>query len=132
MFYELKLKTKKLAENGEEKEVVERYITDVELFAEAEAKGLEQYNGDCDVFSIVRSKVIEIVNKKEEDKSFFKATIISTFTDDNDNEKENKYYNLVCAKDITEANKLIQDYMRQGLEDMRLDAIQKTKILDVL
>lgn len=41
---------------------------DVELFAEAEAKGLEQYNGDCDVFSITRSKVIEIVNEKEEGK----------------------------------------------------------------
>lgn len=132
MLYEIKLKVNKENSKGEVKEVIEHYITDVELFAEAEAKGLEQYNGDCDVFSIARSKVIEIVNKKEEDKSFFKATIISTFTDDNDNEKENKYYNLVCAKDITEANRLMQEHMRQGLEDMRLDAIQKTKIIDVI
>ena len=132
MFYEIKLKVNKDNEKGEVKEVVEHFITDVELFAEAEVKGLEQYNGDCDVFSIVRSKVIERVNKKEENKSFFKATIISTFTDDNDNEKENKYYNLVCAKDITEANRLMQEHMRQGLEDMRLDAIQKTKIIDVI
>ena len=28
------------------KEVIEHFITDVELFAEAEAKGLEQYNGN--------------------------------------------------------------------------------------
>lgn len=132
MFYEIKLKVNKESEKGEVKEVVEHYVTNVELFAEAEAKGLEQYNGDCDVFSIVRSKVIEIVNKKEENKSFFKATIISTFTDDNDNEKENKYYNLVCAKDITEANRIMQEHMRQGLNDMRLDAIQKTKIIDVI
>lgn len=132
MFYEIKLKVDKENEKGEVKEVVEHFITDVELFAEAEVKGLEQYNGDCDVFSIVRSKVIEIVNKKEEDKSFFKATIISTFTDYNDNEKENKYYNLVCAKDITEANRIMQEHMRQGLNDMRLDAIQKTKIIDVI
>lgn len=132
MLYEIKLKVKQQTDNGDEKEVVERYITDVELFAEAEAKGMEQYNGDCDVFSIARSKVIEIVNKKEEDKPFFKATIISTFVDYNDNEKENKYYNLVCASDITEANKLMQEHMRQGLQDMRLDAIQKTKIIDVI
>lgn len=132
MLYEIKLKVDKENCKGEMKEVIEHYIADVELFAEAEAKGLEQYNGDCDVFSIARSKVIEIVNKKEDDKPFFKATIISTFTDDNDNEKENKYYNLVCAADITEANRLMQEHMRQGLEDMRLDAIQKTKIIDVI
>lgn len=132
MFYELKLKVKQLADNGEEKEVVERYITEVELFAEAEAKGMELYNGECDVFAITRSKIIEIVNKKEDDKPFFKATIIKEYTDDAGNEKEMKYIVLVCAKDITEANKLMQDYMRQGLEDMRLDAIQKTKIIDIL
>lgn len=132
MFYEIKLKVDKENDKGEKKEVIEHFITDVELFAEAEVKGLEQYNGDCDVFSIVRSKVIEIVNEKEDGKPFYKATIISLSLDENGNEKENKYYNLVCAADITEANKLMQDYMRQGLEDMRLDAIQKTKIIDVI
>ena len=105
MFYEIKLKVEKENSKGEMKEVVEHFITDVELFAEAEAKGLEQYNGDCDVFSITRSKVIEIVNEKEEGKPFYKATLIDIFIDDNGNEKETKYYNLVCAKDITEANR---------------------------
>lgn len=132
MFYELKLKVKQLADNGEEKEVIERYITEVEFFAEAEAKAMELYNGECDVFAISQSKIIEIENKKEDDKPFFKATIIKTFIDDAGNEKDTKYPVLVCAKDITEANKLMQDYMRQGLEDMRLDAIQKTKIIDIL
>lgn len=130
--YEIKLKVNKENEKGEVKEIIEHYITNVELFAEAEAKGLEQYNGVCDVFSITRSKVVEIVNKKEEGKPFYKATIISISLDENGNEKENKYYNLVCAADITEANKLMQEHMRQGLEDMRLDAIQKTRIIDVL
>ena len=114
------------------KEVVEHFITDVELFAEAEANGLEQYNGNCDVISITRSNVVEIVNEKEEDKPFYKATLIDIFIDDNGNEKETKYYNLVCAKDITEANRLMQEHMRQGLNDMRLDAIQKTKIIDLI
>ena len=132
MFYEIKLKVEKENSKGEMKEVIEHFITDVGLFAEAEAKGLEQYNGNCDVFSITRSKIIEIVNKKEDNKPFFKATIIKEYTDDAGNEKEMKYPVLVCAKDIAEANKLMQDYMRQGLEDMRLDAIQKTKIIDIL
>lgn len=33
---------------------------------------------------------------------------------------------------ITEANRLMQEHMRQGLNDMRLDAIQKTKIIDLI
>lgn len=132
MFYEIKLKVDKDNGKGEMKGVVEHFITDVGLFAEAEAKGLEQYNGNCDVTSITRSNVVEIVNEKEEGKPFYKATITSTFTDENGDEKENKYYNLVCAKDITEANRLMQEHMRQGLEDMRLDAIQKTKIIDLI
>ena len=40
MFYEIKLKVEKENSKGEMKEVVEHFITDVELFAEAEAKGL--------------------------------------------------------------------------------------------
>lgn len=60
MFYEIKLKVEKENSKGEMKEVIEHFITDVGLFAEAEAKGLEQYNGNCDVFSITRSNVVEI------------------------------------------------------------------------
>lgn len=141
MFYEIKLKVEKENSKGEMKEVVEHFITDVELFAEAEANGLEQYNGNCDVISITRSNVVEIVNEKEEDKPFYKATLIDIFIDDNGNEideyvyqrgKETKYYNLVCAKDITEANRLMQEHMRLGLNDMRLDGIVKTKIIDLI
>lgn len=132
MFYEIKLKVEKENSKGEMKEVVEHFITDVELFAEAEANGMEQYNGNCDVISITRSNVVEIVNEKEEDKPFYKATLIDIFIDDNGNEKETKYYNLVCAKDITEANRLMQEHKRQGLNDMRLDGIVKTKIMDLI
>lgn len=132
MFYEIKLKVDKDNGKGEMKEVVEHFITYVGLFAESEANGLEQYNGNCDVTSITRSKVIEIVNEKEEGKPFYKATLIDIFIDDNGNEKETKYYTLVCAKDITEANRLMQEHMRQGLKDMRLDGIVKTKIIDLI
>lgn len=64
MFYEIKLKVEKENGKGEMKEVIERFITDVELFAEA--------------------------------------------------------------------NRLMQEHMRQGLNDMRLDGIVKTKIIDLI
>lgn len=133
MYYEIKLKTEKEKENGEMKEVAEHFITDVELFAEAECKGMDLYNNNCDVFSIIRSKISEIVNRtdKTDDNHFFKATIVDVFSDDNGNEKETKYFVLVAAKNIPEANKRMESYLSQGF-DMKLDGIVKTKILDVI
>lgn len=136
MYYEIKLKANKVDEKtGEEKEVKEHFITDVELFSEAEAKGLELYasdNMECDVFSISRSNVTEIVNEKEEGQHFFKATVIDEQIDDKGVVKELKYYNLVAAKDLREANFIMENHLSQGLSDMRLDAIVKTKIIDLI
>ena len=133
MYYEIKIKTEKENAKGETKEVTEHYITDAELFSEAEQKGLELYANRCDVFAISRSKVREIVNlaDKTEENHFFKATITDVFTDDSGNEKETKYFVLVAAKDIPEANRRMEDYLRQGF-DMKLDGIVKTRILDVI
>lgn len=89
MFYEIKLKVEKENSKGEMKEVVEHFITDVGLFAEAEAKGLEQYVG-CNVFFITRSNVVEIVNEKEEGKPFYKATLIDIFIDDERGNRDKK------------------------------------------
>lgn len=133
MLYEIKLRVEQENSKGELKQVTEHYIVDgCEFFAEAEVKAMEEYNNDCEVFSIIQSRIREIVNTKEELKPFFKATITETFTNDDGPEKENKYPVLVCASDINEANKLMEEYLKQGLTDMRLDGIVKTKILDVL
>lgn len=131
MFYETRIKSTKKDEKGKEKEVTEKFITQDELFSGVEAKGLELYNGECDVTDIKRSKITEIINAKEEDKPFFKATLVDTFTDDEGVEKETKYNVLVCAKDVEEATKLMLEHMKQGY-DMKLDGIVKTNILDLI
>lgn len=133
MFFEVKLRVDKENSKGELKQVTEHYIVEgCEFFAEAEVKAFQEYNNDCEVFSITQSRIREIVNQKEEDKPFFKATIVSTFVNDDGSEKETKYPVLVCATDIKEANKLMDEYLKQGLDDMRLDGIVKTKIIDIL
>lgn len=134
MFYELKLRTTKVnKEKGVEKEVTEKYITDCGLFAEAELKGLQQYK-KCDVTHISRSDVREIVNPEEgSDKdNFYKATIVDIFINDDGSEKELKYKVLVAADSLDEATKKTLAYMEQGLQDMRLDGIVKTKILEII
>ena len=135
MYYEITDRVKRVKDDGTEKEVNERYITDCLTFAEAEQKGMEAYsadNTDGDVVAVKRSNVKEIVNENEEKEHYFKATIVDTFIDDNGKEKELKYYVLIRADNLTEATAKANEYMRQGLQDMRLDGIVKTKILELL
>lgn len=132
MLYEFKVKVERENAKGELKQVSEHYIIDgCELFAEVEAKALEEFGAECDVFAITRSKIKEIVNQKDIDKPFFKATVVDVYTDDNGEEKESSCQVLVCGKNVAEATKIIEEYLKTGF-DMRLDGIVKTKILDLL
>ena len=136
MYYEVTDRVKRVKDDGTEKETSERYITDCLTFAEAEQKGMEMYaasNTDGDVVAVKRSNVKEIVNEDEEKQHYFKATIVDTFIDDKtEKEKELRYYVLIRADDISEATAKAKEYMRQGLQDMRLDGIVKTNILELL
>lgn len=83
-------------------------------------------------FAIYRSKIREIINQKEDDKPFFKATVIDIFTDEvTGKEKETKYEILVCAESVAEATAITNEYLKQGY-DLRLDEIKRVKIVDYI
>lgn len=135
MYYEITDRVTRMKDDGTEKEVNERYITDSLTFAEAEQKGMEAYSDfslDGDVVAIRRSNIREIVNENEEKEYYFRATIADISVDEHGNEKELKYYVLIRADDLSEATAKANEYLRQGLQDMRLDGIVKTKILELL
>lgn len=132
MFYEIAIKVTKADERGKEKEVVERFITDVMLFAEAEQKGLELYNGQCDVVGIRRSNVYEIVNDKNEKDKYFRAKLASVFIDDNGKEKYTYYHVLVAAENMDAANRRMQEYMKAGMQDFLLLEIKETKLINLI
>lgn len=133
MLYEIKLSVEKTLDSGEQKTVKEHYICDAELHGDAEKTGFELYpNLQIDVFAVFRSDIKEIINEKEDDKPFYKATVIDVQTDlDTGKEKELKYQMLVCASDIVEATAIMNEYLKQGY-DMRLDGIRRVKILDYI
>ena len=136
MLYEITTKVTRFKKNGSnnevcEKEVTERYITDCELFSEAEYAGMKTYKdaSDGDVIAIKRSNVREIVNEQDDKDYYYKATIVTKTIDDKENEKEQKYYVLIRADNPTEAINKANEYMKQGLDEMVLDGLVKTKIL---
>lgn len=133
MLYELTLKVELADEVGNVKEIKERYITDDELFANVELKGLKLYDNECDVCAIKRSKVQEILNKRTyEDECIYNATLAQIFVDENTGkEKEQEYQVLFFAKNLKNATDYILEYVKQGY-DMEVKSVKKTSIKEVI
>ena len=138
MIFETSIKTTIVDKNGNDKVVTSRYIIEnAELFGEVENKLYEEFGNMAgfEVASIKISKLKEIINEApqgEECKIYF-ATIIDSFYDaDKDETTENQYTVALHAHDINEAHQAIDQYMKQGMEDMELVGLKCTKYISVL
>lgn len=135
--FEVKSRRVVMDNKGNDKSITEAFfIRDCVLWAEAETKMLKYYNCENDVVGMAISKVMEVVNEPTDtekmDMFVYRAVIASIYTDDDGNEKEMKYPVLLWAKNIDEAMNVVNNYLRQGLEDMSLVSITKTKIVEVI
>ena len=139
MIWETSIKTVVTDEKGNDRNVTSRYIVEnAELFGESESKLYEEFGNmtGFEVASIKISKLKEIINEapqgETECKIYF-ATIIDKFYDaDKDETTETQYTVALHANDINEAHKAIDQYMKQGMEDMELVGLKCTKYLEVL
>lgn len=139
MFYHVKVQFSKLNENGATiKEKHEVLVDNCEFFAEAEKKAKNWFIydgfGDVDVTNMKRSNIMEFANSPQggDDENIYTATIVSIFVEDSGKEKETKYHVGVFAKSVNEATSIVQQYMKMGLQDMRLVSVKETKIESVL
>lgn len=129
----------KISYEQDGKAVKAQYIIEhAELFGEVESKLYEEF-GNFPNFSVVsiktNNKIREIINEKpidDDECKIFYATICDFFTDDNGKVKEIPYVVVVFAHDMTEAKAAVDQYMRQGLEDMELKKLVETKFEEVL
>lgn len=136
MFYEANTKVIRMNEKGEEKQVVERYvIQSCETFAEAEERAAKTYaydNTDGEVVAIKRSNLYEIVNDNAKKEKYFRAKLGSIFVDDNGKEKMTYYHVLLSADNMDEAQKIMKEYMNQGMNDFILLEIKESKVTDLI
>lgn len=135
MIYEGQIQYITQDDNGNDKNVREKYIIlDQNTFAEAE-KVLDDEMGMCtdfDVFALKRSKLKEVMNtRKDSDDRIFIADIADTFTDDEGNETQMIYKVALFAKNIDSAYAAVKEYLKQGY-DMELVAVKSTKFADVI
>jgi hypothetical protein len=122
---------------GNDKSVTEAFfVENCTSWADAEDKILTYFNSENEVVGMAISKVMEVVNtptqEEKMDMFVYRAVIASVYTDDEGNEKEMKYPVLLWAKSIDEAMGTVKKYITQGLEDMNLISLQKTKIVEII
>ena len=139
MFYHVKVQFTSVNESGARiKEKHEVLVDNCAFFAEAEQKVLDEFiyagTGDVEVTNMKRSNIMEFANSHQggDDENIYTATIVSIFVEENGKEKETKYHVGVFAKSVNEATSIVQQYMKMGLQDMRLVSVKETKIESVL
>lgn len=135
MFFEVTIKHVITDKKGNDKEVSAKYIVEnQELFAQAELKAMELPLRNIDVTDIKRSKLREFANNPTgaENEAIYIATIVDIFTDDKDNVKKLQYPVGLYAISLTDANKVVTEYMAQGLADMECEDIKKSNFEAVI
>lgn len=135
--FEVKSRRVVMDNKGNDKSITEAFfIENCTSWADAEDKMLAYFNSENEVIGMAISKVLEVVNtptqEEKMDMFIYRAVIASIYTDDDGNEKEMKYPVLLWAKNIDEAMSVVNNYLRQGIEDMSLVSITKTKIVEVI
>ena len=134
MFYEAVSRRTIKDKNGNDKKVNEKFIVNnCELCAEVEQKMLEEYNGENDVTLIKESNLMEFVNERTDDEQFvFLSKLENTFVGEDGEEKVTTYSVALFAKDMEEAHDIMKNYSKQGLDDLKIVSIKKTKIVDLI
>ena len=137
--YEIQITFVEVDSKGNDRNRKQNLILEhAESFANAEEIGYDYGSGltAIDVVSIKRSKLKEIVNERpfdDETCKIYVAQIVDHFVDvDTEETKDIKYPVALFAHDMKEAQQAIEQYMKQGLEDMDLVGIKETNFCGVL
>jgi hypothetical protein len=134
MIHEVTLKRVVVDSKGNDKEIKENYLVENKVFcAEAEAKMFEYWNAECEVTSVRQSKIMEFASQRANDEQeIYLAEVESIFVDEDGEEKATKYVVGLFSISVEEATNMMKEYMRQGIQDMRLVSVKRTKIADLL
>lgn len=135
MIYEIQAQFTRVDNKGNDKVIKEKYMVEnAETFGDAETQGYEYCNGETDleIVAIKRSKVREIINKRNtDDDKVWIADIADVRTNDDGEETEIVYKVALYATSWDDANAKVKKYLEQGF-DMTILAIKKTKFLEVI
>ena len=104
------------------------YLTEEENFAQAAYKVIQEIGTNADIEEIKWMKNFKpAINKKYDDTNKLYMVKIAEDMAIDGKTKTVKYELPVFANDSNELHKIVNDYIAQGLENMRLTTISETK-----
>lgn len=135
MIYESKVSFTTIDNNGNDKQIKQRYIVEnAETFADAEEQTYAFCEGETalDVTDIKRSKLKEILNtRQKQDDAIFIADVADIQYDDDGNEVELVYKLALFAQNLDDAYAKLKEHLKQGYSMIAI-GVKKSKIIDVI
>ena len=129
MWYRVKVSRNIVTTKGKEKPVTEYYLSDKENFAEAGYAVLQYLNGDGEIEDVCLMK-----NLKPSGNTEYQPTckvFIVKFAEEVEQEdgtiKTLKYPVPFYANNNTELQKILELYLKQGLDNMRITTVSETQ-----
>lgn len=135
MFHEVILSRTIRDNKGFDKSVTEKYFTEnKEFLAESEQALMQEFNGECEVTMVKQSNLREFVNERDnDDQSIYIVTLEALFINEATGEASATKYNVgLFATSTPEAMSIALKYCAQGLEDLSIVSVKRTKWIDVI
>lgn len=135
IWYECKVKYRKLDENGVQKVVSEPYLVDALSFTEAESRiNTEMAAFVSEEFKIVNIKVAnfaEIHHFENSDRWFKSKVSLLAYDEESGKERKTSFYLLIQANDVKEAFDNTMQVMQNTMGEFTIPAIAESAIIDV-
>ncbi|WP_177761675.1 DUF4494 domain-containing protein [Flavobacterium sp. I3-2] len=135
IWYECKVKYRKLDENGVQKVVSEPYLVDALSFTEAESRiNTEMAAFVSEEFKIVNIKVAnfaEIHHFENSDRWFKSKVSLLAYDEESGKERKTSFYLLIQANDVKEAFDNTMQVMQNTMGEFTIPAIAESPIIDV-
>lgn len=135
IWYECKVKYRKLDEKGVLKVVTEPYLVDALSFTEAESRINQEMSAIIsEEFKIVNIKVAnfsEIHPFENADRWFRSKISLIAYDEESGKERKTNLYMLIQANDVKEAYENTEQVMQNSLGEYSIPAIAESPIVDV-
>lgn len=135
IWYECKVKYRKIDENGVQKVVTEPYLVDALSFTEAESRiNTEMSAFISEEFKIVNIKVAnfnEIHAFENADRWFRSKVSLLAYDEEKGKERKTNLYLLIQANDVKDAFENTVEVMKNTMGEYTIPAISESPIMDV-
>lgn len=136
-WFEARIKSTRVDENGKERKVSELYLLDAMSYTEAEsrvaAEMIEVVQGEFYIASLKPSRITEVVESNDgNDDKWFRGTVAITDCDGiSGREKKSNSYFLVAGADIDRALENLQKSISTYVVPAEIVSLQDTAFMDV-